>query len=143
MTLEDKNIIDKLIIDFIRDMNDWEKYCLELEEDESIPFNEEAIKQKQKLIELFQNYCTDKDRKNGSPNTVTYGEEGSYVYDFEDEEIINIEEEKNNRVIVSTTRTKPMEKKHKYVVVKKSDKWLIDSKKRYSSYKEKWENVSL
>lgn len=143
MNTENKEKIENLLFDFIKEMNEWEKYCLQLEEDETIPFAEEEIKQKESLIKIFNKYCTDKERKQGSPNTISYGVEGSYIYDKDDEKIIDIEEKSSNKVIVFTKRTKPLKKDLQYVILKKFGNWLIDSKKRFSTHKGKWENISL
>lgn len=144
MNTEEENKVISLVKGFIKKMNEWEKYCLEVEEDESIPFDKESELQKNRLIEIFEKFCTKKERKQGAPNTIAYGEEGSYIYDTNDEKIITVEEEeKNNRVIVLTERTNPMKSKFTYVVIKKNTNWLIDSKKRYSEYESKWKVVSL
>ena len=69
------------------------------------------------------------------PNALSWGLEGSYDYDPNKEKIIDIQESRKNRFIV-TTRTD--DEYLQYVIVKKNNKYLIDSKKRRFLSEDKW-----
>ena len=55
----------------------------------------------------------------------------------------DIVEEGKDRIVVHTYREVPMQEKKQYIFLFKKGKWLLDSKKRYSSWKQKWLSVSL
>ncbi|RJU69556.1 hypothetical protein DW693_19865, partial [Bacteroides sp. AM26-11] len=74
---------------------------------------------------------------------ISYGNEGSYEYDIDEEKITDIVEEGKDRIVVHTYREMPMQEKKQYIFLFKKGKWLLDSKKRYSSWKQKWLSVSL
>lgn len=140
--METKENLKKHVEDFIVAMNAWEKQCNEIEE-EDLDFEEEYNKQKQLVEKIFTEFCTTKERKQSRPNIISYGSEGSYEYDPFEEVIISIEQNEKDRVIVSTYREKPMQEKMQYIILCKNNKWLIDGKKRFSSWKNKWLNASL
>lgn len=98
---------------------------------------------KQLVTEIFAQFVTPKERKQSRPNTISYGDEGSYEYDPEEEVIVSAREEKVNKVIVATYREDPMEEQFEYALMQKDGKWLIDTKKCYDDLKEKWVNESL
>ena len=138
----DKIEIDKnRLFDFIKAMNSWEKECNKIEE-EDIDETEQFRLQKQMLTDIFSEYCTERKRQNGRPNTISYGEEGSFEYDPEEERIITTNE-CENKVLITTKRERPMQEEFIYTLLWKEGKWLLDSKKRYSRWKNKWEVVSL
>ena len=95
------------------------------------------------VSKIFLNYCTPRERKYGKPNTISYGVKGSYEYDVDEEKITDIVDEGKNRIVVHTYREEPMQEKMQYIFLLKKGKWLLDSKKRYSSWKQKWLSVSL
>lgn len=141
--MEEKNIIEKLVEDFIVEMNEWEKYCNKVEQDDTIEYETELKMQQKKAEEVFSKYCTKKDRKLGLPENISYGTEGSYEYDPEQEKVTNISIDSKTKATVSTFKEFPMKEEKKYFLKKVKDIWLIDSKKRYSEFKDKWVNVSL
>ena len=65
------------LFDFIKAMNSWEKECNKIEE-KDIDETEQFRLQKQMLTDIFSEYCTERKRQNGRPNTISYGEEGSF-----------------------------------------------------------------
>lgn len=140
--MNDNNEIAVLLNEFFNQMNRWEKLCNELEDDNSLSNDDEEKIQRQKLKEIFDRYCTQKNRKQGRLNIISYGAEGSYEYNPKQELVRDVFIE-NNKAIVNTLREKPMEEKMRYSFKKVNDKWLIDSKERYSSYLEKWVSASL
>lgn len=126
---------------FIKAMNSWERECNRIEE-EDIDETEQFRLQKQMLTEIFSEYCTERKRQNGRPNTISYGEEGSFEYDPKEERIITASESEN-KVLITTKRERPMQEEFIYTLLRKGGGWLLDSKKRYSKWKKKWEVVSL
>ena len=129
------------LFDFIKAMNSWEKECNKIEQ-KDIDETEQFRLQKQMLTDIFSEYCTERKRQNGRPNTISYGEEGSFEYDPEEERIITTNE-CENKVLITTKRERPMQEEFIYTLLWKGGKWLLDSKKRYSRWKNKWEVVSI
>lgn len=140
--MENQEIARKIVEEFIFAMNEWEKQCNKIAE-EKLSFEEEHQKQKELVEKIFLKFCTQKERKQSRPNTISYGRESSYEYDPNNEKIISIVEEKKSKIIVSTFREKPMEEKRQYIILCKEGNWLIDTKKYYSNWKQKWLNASL
>jgi len=138
MILQEEKLVKELLSNFIQEMNEWEKYCNEVEDSK-----DEFFLQKKAVEKIFDKYCTKKERKFGRPTTISYGFDGVYEYDLVEEKIKNFKHESSTRIIIETERNKPIKKKQIYVFLKKREDWLIDSKKRYSLNKEKWENISL
>ena len=130
-----KKILEELVINFISEMNEWEKYCNELDQNTQLAWDEADRMMEQRVASIISKYCTDKERKMSRPNAISWGVEGSYVYDPNKEKIIDIQESRKNRFIV-TTRTD--DEYLQYVIVKKNNKFLIDSKKRRFLNDDKW-----
>lgn len=130
-----KKTIEELVLNFISEMNEWEKYCNELDQNTQLAWDEADRMMEQRVASIISKYCTDKERKMSRPNAISWGVEGSYVYDPNKEKIIDIQESRKNRFIV-TTRTD--DKYLQYVIVKKNNKFLIDSKKRRFLNEDKW-----
>ncbi len=133
--------IENLVYSFFTEMNKWEKFCYEVDNNKNILYEDKRTEQKKEAERIVNRFLTNKERKMGLPNYISYGHEGSYKYNPEEEKIISIEVEKN-KVIVTTFREKPIEDYNKYVLKRVKENWLIDSKKNYS-WKEKWENAIL
>jgi len=110
-----KKILEELVINFISEMNEWEKYCNEFDEDQ-LELDETEHKIKQMVASIISKYCTDKERKMSRPNALSWGLEGSYDYDPNKEKIIDIQESRKNNFFV-TTRTD--DEYLQYIVVKK------------------------
>ena len=130
-----KKILEELVINFISEMNEWEKYCNELDQNTQLAWDEADRMMEQRVASIISKYCTDKERKMSRPNAISWGVEGSYVYDPNKEKIIDMQESRKNRFFV-TTRTD--NKYLQYIVVKKNNKYLIDSKKRRFLNEDKW-----
>ena len=56
-----KKILEELVINFISEMNEWEKYCNEFDEDQ-LELDETEHKIKQMVASIISKYC--KQRKN-------------------------------------------------------------------------------
>ena len=128
-----KKILEELVINFISEMNEWEKYCNEFDEDQ-LELDETEHKIKQMVASIISKYCTDKERKMSRPNALSWGLEGSYDYDPNKEKIIDIQESRKNKFLTTRTDDEYLQ----YIVVKKNNKYLIDSKKRKFLSEDKW-----
>ena len=143
METELKETIQNLLLQFMQNMHEWEVMCNDIAKQNELSFEEQFNKQKELVSKIFLNYCTSRESKNSRPTTISYGNEGSYEYDINEEEITDIVEEGKDRIVVHTYREVPMQEKKQYIFLFKKGKWLLDSKKRYSSWKQKWLSVSL
>lgn len=122
-----KKTIEEFVLNFISEMNEWEKFCNSLKkENTQLSWNEKQDMMKQKVASIFIKYCTNKEQKMSRPNALSWGSEGSYIYDSSREKIVDIQESRKNRFIVITQNDN---KYLQYVIVKKDNKFLIDSKK--------------
>ena len=90
---------------------------------------------KQKATFIFTKYCTNKERKMSRPNALSWGSEGSYIYDPNEEKVIDIQETRKNKFTVITQNDN---KYLQYTIIKKENKYLIDSKKRKFLRDDKW-----
>ena len=129
---------------FITKMNEWEMECNNVANDKALTFKEQFEKQKKLVEKIFDEFCTKKERKQGRPTTISYGSDNSYNYDPKLEAITKIEETDDDKKIIAYTETTgdlPMI--NQYLMVNKNQKWLIDTKKRYSNWKKKWVIESL
>lgn len=145
ITEEIKNEVKSCLESFIMKMNEWEKTCNKIATDNSLSFEEQFQKQKSLLLDIFNQYCTSKERKNGKPNTISYGDEDSYEYDLNEEKIVDIisDDKNTSKLYVYTFREDPLEEKFEYVFIQKGGRWLIDSKKIFDESKNKWSSISL
>ena len=76
-----KKILEELVLNFISEMNEWEKICNNLKkENTQLSWNEKQDMMKQKVASIFIKYCTNKERKMSRPNALSWGSEGSYIY---------------------------------------------------------------
>ena len=132
--------IQERLYSFITEMNEWEKECNNIANDKALKFEEQFEKQKKLVEKIFVEYCTKKERKQGRPTTISYGNDNSYNYDPKLETITKVEETSDNKKVIVYTETKlgDMPMKNQYSMVNKNQMWLIDTKKRYSNWKKKW-----
>ncbi|MDR1460144.1 MAG: RhsIA family immunity protein [Campylobacteraceae bacterium] len=139
--MDDKleKIADTLVKNFIKEMNGWELFCNEIDKSD-LHYLEIDKKQKEYVKNIFDKYCTQKDRKYGRPNCISYGVDGTFIYN-ETEKIIKIEQANKNRMLVYTQNE---DDKFMYIILKKNNNWLIDSKKVYGrKVNDKWDNTYL
>ena len=137
-----ENILKELLSSFIREMNEWEKLCNKTDSDNSLTHDAQMALLKEAKEKIFDKYVTQRKRVRGGPDEISYGQEGSYDYDPENEIIFEITVDKN-KATISTQNSIPMEERKQYLLKRTKTGWLIDSKKRYSFYKERWESVNL
>jgi hypothetical protein len=143
METELKETIQNLLLQFMQNMHEWEVMCNDIAKQSELSFEEQFNKQKELVSKIFLTYCTSRERKNSRPTTISYGNEGSYEYDVNEEKITDIVEEGKNRIAVHTYREVPLRQKKQYIFLYSKGKWLLDSKKRYSVLKQKWLSDSL
>ncbi|MDG6896213.1 NTF2 fold immunity protein [Volucribacter amazonae] len=132
LTINDELQVRKIIIEFTNMMNKWEKkFCR----------NSSAPKLAIEIKDIFDKYCTKKDRKYGRPNALSAGNPPNY--DLKHNIIKKIEKEKN-KFIVYIQQTNKFENLYRIFVVKNRDKqFKIDRKERFSYPDNKWERVGL
>lgn len=71
-------------------------------ENTQLSWNEKHDMMKQKATFIFTKYCTNKERKMSRPNALSWGSEGSYIYDPNEEKVIDIQETRKNKFTVIT-----------------------------------------
>jgi hypothetical protein len=133
----------KILKSFFQKMHDWELFCQETDQDNELTSGQKIEKQKEAIIKIFKEYCTDKERKNGRPNIIHYGGDGYFEYDPNEEKIIDYEQINKNKIIIYTERQTPMPQRFQYTVINKNNRWLIDGKKKANFENTKWMNRSL
>jgi hypothetical protein len=102
MATKDPIIVNDILMNFIKEMQNWELFCNEVDEIEELTFEEKFLKQKASAKEIFDKYCTVKERKNDRPNVISYGANGAYEYDVNEEKIIEVTQENENKILVYT-----------------------------------------
>jgi hypothetical protein len=142
---DEKKTVCNLVKLFIEKMHQWEMSCNKIAADNSMTFQEQFNLQKKELSDIFKTFCTQKERKNGKPNTISYGSDGSYEYDPIEELITDAikDEKSNSKYYVITFREDPLDEKFQYSLLKHDEKWLIDVKKVYDEDKDSWKVISL
>lgn len=93
METELKETIQNLLLQFMQNMHEWEVMCNDIAKQSELSFEEQFNKQKELVSKIFLTYCTSRERKYGRPTTISYGNEGSYEYDVNEEKITDIVEE--------------------------------------------------
>jgi hypothetical protein len=125
---------------FIADMHDWEARTL-LDHRSLDPAEADAfwVRTRTSLGDIFARWCTPKERK--------YGRLGSFAdppeYQPEHEVILKAIAESPSRACVYTQQGTGFRHKRMYVLLKKSDRWLIDNVKRWQASMDKWANGIL
>jgi predicted CopG family antitoxin len=142
LTQEDIKDVNNVFQSFIKEKYEWEVHCNLLDKDKSLSNDEKLEKQKKSISDIFNKYCTQKERKEGLPNIISYNIV-TVEEEFIEEKITDIEEVTSNKVILSTERKDSLNSKYQYIFERKRGVWLIDSKKRYSNWKQKWIIESL
>ena len=140
MSDEELNLAEEHLKNFIIEMNQLEKDIGE----KFIKNNElmtDSIKDnmREKLIAIFNRYCTQKDRKHGSINNLSISIPPTYGIN---EKVIKKEIEKN-KITLYTIGDDPLNCEYRYTLRKKAGSWLIDRKEMYDDYDQKWINDIL
>lgn len=87
------------------------------------------------LSAIFDKYCTKKDRKYGRQVGLACREPPEYS---PDEEILNTEELKGNKIVIYTQQKTGVENQCRYTLHYKNKEWLIDRKEVYDEFEKKW-----
>ena len=95
--MNDLEIAKNVVVDFIKEMNLWEKECNNIEKEVSLSYQEKTERKKELLVKLFNKFCTNKKRTYGRPNVIDYGTNGYYEYD-PDKEVIEEVTEENKKI---------------------------------------------
>ncbi len=70
--LEIKQEIERTIIAFFTEMNGWEIYCEDIDNNPDLSEKEKTELMKLKISSIFSQFCTSKDRKMGLPNCLSW-----------------------------------------------------------------------
>lgn len=127
-----------ILKEFIIVMNDWEVTYYAKVKSQGIALLQNEMKEK--VTEIFNKFCTIKDRKFGKPTNVSVRFPPTYS---PDEEILKIEEIKKNKVAIYTQQHVGVKNKFRYTLHYKNDEWQIDKKEVYDQFETKWEKYSL
>jgi len=101
-------------------MNAWERE-LARSNLETVEGKDRAQAQVQ---EIFAKHCTDKARKYGSPHVLSYSEPPAY----EELELLDAEWLTPRKVYYYTKERSGFESHHRFLVIKRGDRWLVDHK---------------
>jgi len=132
--IDDKQDIINVLVAFFTEECEWEKLC-----DHNLINDSER---KQIIDNIFNKYCIPKERKYSDLANRSYGYDGIYNYNpaTENIESINII---RNKAVVTTISKEPFSESFQYILRKTQKGWLIDSKKIYSAWEQKWKRAIL
>lgn len=128
---------EKVLKKFIIQMNQWELKYYELFRNEGISVHEDAAKKE--LDDIYDLFCTRKERKQGRQVSLSCGEPPEYS---PDEKVLSSELNKNKCVFITQQYTEAKDK-FRYTLQFKEDEWRIDKKERFSFYEDKWIKYNL
>ncbi|BDR55714.1 NTF2 fold immunity protein [Xylocopilactobacillus apis] len=139
----DKRELENQIYSFMKEMNIWE---VETEQKYSeVGIEDYGVEAGKKLKSIYDAYLTVKDRHLGRlpiPNAGFPPE-----YDLNCEKITNVTVLSSKKVKVETIWTHPVVEeskiKYRYIMINSNGKWLLDSKKMYSSVTQKWKGITF
>ncbi|EJE3221906.1 hypothetical protein M4E85_000101 [Salmonella enterica] len=127
----------KVFSSFAKEMNKWEiSYHTALRGDrraDKEPYRE-------KLNAIFEKYCTKKERKYGRQTAMDVCFPPDY--DLDNDEILDIEINKNKAIITVQKHT-GFKDKFRYTLHFKNNEWRIDKRERFSSGENKWVKYGL
>jgi len=89
---------------------------------------------------LFEQYCTAKKRKYSRVEFTGVGGMLDYAPDPADEPIVSVRTPTRRRIVIETKQKFSQQDRCRYVLVKKADRWLIDSK---AIWKGHWREAML
>lgn len=131
---DDRQEIIQVLTSFFTEECEWERvYDQNLVNDS----DREII-----IMNIFKKYCTPKERKYGDFAIRSYGYDGIYNYNPQKIDIESIEINRN-KAIVTIISTEPFRELYQFILKKTANGWLIDSKKMYSTWEQKWKNTIL
>lgn len=120
----------EVLCSFFAEMNRWEVEAWKLLKQSGDSENEKSWSEIQMSWKpIFEEFCTKKKRVYGSHRSLSR----PLTYDPQNEEILNINYDKTDKVVIKTTRKKGFPQEFCYVLFKKNNKWLIDNKYYFGS----------
>ncbi|HID7482825.1 TPA: NTF2 fold immunity protein [Morganella morganii] len=127
----------KVLVDFISAMNSWELTYYPLVRDNGML----SIKDKMggDLNEIFDTFCTKKERKQGRQVALSCTEPPTYA----PEEEITGQDESRGKVTIYTQQHTGLKNKYRYTLLLKNGVYLLDKKERFSDYENKWVKDNL
>ncbi|STZ77122.1 NTF2 fold immunity protein [Bergeriella denitrificans] len=123
-----------VFICFMNEMYEWESYAIDIGLVDNIEKHRKIVKN------IFNKYCTSKDRKRGKPNILSASAISNY--DLSTQPIYNIED-KDKKLIIYTKQTNKAENNFRYTLILRNGKWLIDKKEISYDDGENWEKSIL
>lgn len=130
----DKKEITQILMSFFQEEMAWEIMQCNPEISEDIKLA--TIK------EIFDKYCTPKKRVIGNPETRSWGYDGVYNYNPDNEKITSITID-GVYAVVETVHTEPFDERFRFVMKKTKQGWRIDSKKMFLQWNQKWRNAII
>lgn len=128
---------ERVLEEFITGMNKWELKYYSLFKIDGIFAHKDVAKKE--LDDIFNSFCTEKERKQGRQVSLSCGEPPEYS---PDEEVLDKEISKGRAIFVTQQFTEA-KSKFRYTLKSKEDNWYIDKKERFSSYENKWVKYNL
>jgi hypothetical protein len=121
------------VLAFASEFSEWERRMAKSDD----PFNDRELRAEHARI--LADYCTLKKRVyvDCAPS---FSKPPTYA-DLDESSIEGVEMATKSRSHVDTKALRGL--RYRFVVLKKSDGWRIDSLKRWSDFKERWENTLI
>ncbi len=139
--------IKKLLLDFIQAMNKWNietnnvLYQQSFDTEEERNSVEEQVKNK--LIEIYSTYCTDRELKRKMGRLAALNCSIPPEYAIETQPIQKIEQINKNKYVVYTQQLDCFKHYFRYTIIFKHNEWRVDKKECYRKREDKWGNRSL
>ena len=130
----DKNEITQILMSFFQEEMAWEIMQCNPEISEDIKLAT--------IIDIFDKYCTPKKRVIGNPETRSWGYDGVYNYNPDNEKITSITID-GVYAVVETVHTEPFDERFRFVMKKAKQGWRIDSKKMFLQWNQKCRNAII
>ncbi|ELY1862831.1 hypothetical protein SL013_002256 [Serratia marcescens] len=137
--METVEVARNVLTNFIMKMNEWEMRCyplLSADDSENI-----KVVLKDELDDIFNKFCTVKERKQGRQTSLSCSEPPEYS---PGEEVLSSEINKNKAIFVTQQHT-GFKNKYRYTLHLKNDEWRIDKKEWLDDDNgiEKWKQCCL
>lgn len=145
--MKNNEIIKKLLLDFIQAMNKWELETNNILYEQSFDIEEERNRIREqvrnKLIEIYSTYCTDRELKKKRGRLASLSPSIPPEYAIETQPIEKIEQITKNKYVIYTKQLDGFKESFRYTIVLKNKDWRIDKKEWFVDDENKWENCSL
>jgi hypothetical protein len=129
-----------VLIQFMKEMNQWEKQCWEEHKETT---HKAMIRKLQRdlarMNKIFAKYCTPKKRVHNLVGAYSFPPE----YDSDNEIILETVVESTRRVVIYTKQKFGFCLHLRYVLLRKGDQWLVDNKQWRVNSNQKWKRGIL